>query len=63
MKNLKLTPRQSVVLLSNNRKYLSILCNKETKGSFEEVINWINDLNININIIINLLKNSLMVLV
>ena len=57
-KNFKLTPRQSVALLSNNRKYLSILCNKGTKGSFEEVINWLNDLDININIIINLLKKS-----
>ena len=30
-KNLKLKPRQSVALLSNNRKYLSILCNKGTQ--------------------------------
>ena len=55
-KNFKLKPRQSVALLSNNRKYFSILCNKGTKGNYEEIINWLNDLNININIINKLLK-------
>ena len=55
-KNFKLKPRQSVALLSNNRKYLSILCNKGTKGNFDEIKNWLNDLNSNIKIILKLIK-------
>jgi hypothetical protein len=31
-KNLDMKPRQAVALLSNNRKYLSIICNKGIKG-------------------------------
>ena len=55
-KNFNLQPRQSVALITNNRKYLSILCNKGTKGSFEEVNNWLNDLDFNIKTLFNLLK-------
>jgi len=55
-KNFNLQPRQSVALITNNRKYLSILCNKGTKGSFDEVNNWLNDLDFNINTLFNLLK-------
>ena len=40
-----LKPRQSVALLSNNRKYLSILCNKGMKGSFNSVHRWLDDMN------------------
>ena len=40
-----LKPRQSVALLSNNRKYLSILCNKGMKGSFNCVHRWLDDMN------------------
>ena len=55
-KNLKLKPRQSVALLSNNRKYLSILCNKGTQGNYDQINNWINDLETNLKSLTRLLK-------
>ena len=43
-KNFEVNPRQAVALLSNNRKYLSILCNKGIKGDFTKIENWLTDL-------------------
>lgn len=57
-RNFELKPRQAVALLSNNRKYLSLLCNKGIKGSYAQIENWLHDLNVNIKSIIKVLKNS-----
>ena len=43
-------------LLSNNRKYLSILCNKGTQGNYDQINNWINDLETNLKSLTRLLK-------
>ena len=56
-KNLKLKPRQSVALLSNNRKYLSILCNKGTQGNYDQIKKWLYDLDLNLKILTRLLKS------
>ncbi len=57
-KNLNMKPRQSVALLSNNRKYLSIICNKGINGSFKMIKNWLNDLETNFEIMLRLMKSS-----
>jgi hypothetical protein len=57
-KNLNMKPRQSVALLSNNRKYLSIICNKGINGSFKMIKNWLSDLDENSEIMIRLIKSS-----
>ena len=57
-KNLNMKPRQCVALLSNNRKYLSIICNKGINGDFQYIKNWINDLYSNFDIMMNLIKTS-----
>ena len=55
-KNLKIKPIQSVGLLSNNRKFFTNLCNKGFNNSFFELKNWLNDINFNFKILIELLK-------
>ena len=57
-KNLNMKPRQSVALLSNNRKYLSIICNKGINGNFKMIKNWLNDLDANFEIMLKLIKSS-----
>ena len=57
-KNLDMKPRQAVALLSNNRKYLSIICNKGIKGDFSKIKKWLNDLNLNSEIMIKLINSS-----
>ena len=57
-KNLDMKPRQSVALLSNNRKYLSIICNKGINGSFRMIKNWLNDLVANSETMLKLIKSS-----
>jgi len=49
-KNFELDMRQSVALLSNNRKYLQFICNKGVKNDFTIVKNWLEDLNKNYNL-------------
>ena len=56
-KNLNINPRQAIALLSNNRKYLTIMCFKGLKQDFTQILSWLNDINVNINILINILKN------
>ena len=46
-KNFNLSARQAVALLSNNRKYLSILCNRGLKGDFTNIKQWLTDLKLN----------------
>ena len=43
-KNMHLKPRQSVALLSNNRKYLSIICNKGYNNQYSIIKNWLTDI-------------------
>ena len=57
-KNLNMKPRQSVALLSNNRKYLSIICNKGINNNFRLIKNWLEDLEKNSEIMIRLIKSS-----
>ena len=57
-KNFYMKPRQCVALLSNNRKYLSIICNKGINGDFQYIKNWIDDLYNNFDTMINLIKTS-----
>ena len=57
-KNMDMKPRQAVALLSNNRKYLSIICNKGIKGDFTKIKKWLNDLNTNSDIMLKLIGTS-----
>ena len=57
-KNFDMKPRQAVALLSNNRKYLSIICNKGLKGDFSKIKRWLNDLNANCEIMMKLINSS-----
>ena len=57
-KNLNMKPRQCVALLSNNRKYLSIICNKGINGDFQYIKNWLDDLFANFDVMIDLIKTS-----
>ena len=57
-KNFDMKPRQSVALLSNNRKYLSIICNKGINGSFKMVKNWLDDLDSNSEVMMRLIRSS-----
>ena len=57
-KNFNMKPRQCVALLSNNRKYLSIICNKGINGEFKNIKNWIDDLYNNFDVMMNLIKTS-----
>ena len=57
-KNLDMKPRQAVALLSNNRKYLSIICNKGIKGDFTKIAKWISDLNANCDTMLKLISTS-----
>ena len=57
-KNLNISLKQSVALLSNNKKYLLRLFFKGIKNDFSLPINWLNDINSNIQILQNLMINS-----
>ena len=57
-KNLDMKPRQAVALLSNNRKYLSIICNKGIKGDYTKISKWLNDLNNNCDTMLKLISTS-----
>ena len=57
-KNFDMNPRQSVALLSNNRKYLSIICNKGINGSFKMIKNWLDDLDSNSEVMMGLIRSS-----
>lgn len=57
-KNFELKIKQGVALLSNNRKYLSMLCNKGFRGKYTTVLNWIQDMSINSRQMIRLLTFS-----
>ena len=55
-KNFDLTPKQSIALLTNNRKYLQILITKGMNGSFFKVEKWIKDLIANNKVLIRLVR-------
>mgnify|MGYP002626069953 FL=1 len=57
-KNFNMKPRQAVALLSNNRKYLSIICNKGLKGDFNKIKQWLYDLNSNCDIMLKMINTS-----
>ena len=57
-KNFSMKPRQAVALLSNNRKYLSIICNKGLKGDFSKLKKWLYDLSSNFDTMIRLINIS-----
>ena len=53
-KNIQINSKQAVALLANNRKYLTVLCFKGIKGSYTQIINWYEDIYINISSLISL---------
>ena len=57
-KNLNINSKQSVALLSNNKKYLLRLFYKGIKNDFTLPIKWLNDINSNLQILQNLMINS-----
>ena len=57
-KNFSMKPRQAVALLSNNRKYLSIICNKGLKGDFSKIKKWLYDLSSNCDIMLKMINTS-----
>ena len=57
-KNLNINPKQSVALLSNNRKYLLRLFYKGIQNDFSLAIKWLKDINKNLQILQNLMINS-----
>ena len=57
-KNMHLKPRQSVALLSNNRKYLSIICNKGYNNQYSIIKNWLTDLYNNKDLMAKFIQES-----
>ena len=57
-RNLKINPNQAVALLSNNRKYLLRLFYKGIQNDFSLVLNWLKDINKNLQFLQNLMINS-----
>ena len=57
-KNLSISVKQSVALLSNNKKYLLRLFYKGIKNDFSLPLKWMNDINTNIQYLQNLMINS-----
>ena len=57
-KNMNLKPRQSVALLSNNRKYLKKICLYGYIFDFQMLKNWLIDFFDNKEILIHLISNS-----
>ena len=57
-KNLNINSKQAVALLSNNKKYLLRLFYKGIKNDFSLPINWLNDINSNLQYLQNLMINS-----
>ena len=59
-KNLEMKPRQSVALLSNNRKYLIQISNRGIKGNYTKMINWYQDVVYNYHYLIQIINSSQM---
>ena len=57
-KNMNLNARQSVALLSNNRKYLKKICINGYIFDFQMIKNWLQDFELNKELILNLIINS-----
>ncbi len=54
-KNFKIKPVQAIGLLSNNRKYLSIMCLSGINGNYMAIKRWLEDLQINYDILLKLI--------
>ena len=54
-KNFNINPAQSIGLLSNNRQYLSVLCKSGINGNYLTIKKWLEDLQINFDIILKLI--------
>ena len=50
-KNFKIKPVQAIGLLSNNRQYLSVLCRSGINGNYITIKKWLEDLQINYDIL------------
>ena len=57
-KSFQMKPRQSVALLSNNRKYLSIICHKGFNNEFKALNNWLTDIYNNKDPLLKLVQES-----
>ena len=54
-KNFKIKPVQAIGLLSNNRHYLSVLCSLGLKNDYAPVKKWLEDLQINFDVLSKLI--------
>ena len=54
-KNFDIKPSQAIVLLSNNRQYLSVLCKSGINGNYITIKKWLEDLQINFDILLRLI--------
>ena len=54
-KNFNIKPSQAIGLLSNNRQYLSVLCKSGINGSYLTINKWLEDLQINFDILLKLI--------
>lgn len=59
-KSLEMKPRQSVALLSNNRKYLIQISNRGIKGNYTKMFNWYQDVVYNYHYLITTINSSQM---
>ena len=57
-KSFQMKPRQAVAVLSNNRKYLSIICHKGFNNNFIVLKNWLSDIYNNKDILLKIVQES-----
>ena len=55
-KNFDIKPSESIGLLSNSRQYLSVLCKSGINGNYITIKKWLEDLQMNIDILLKLIK-------
>ena len=54
-KNFDIKPSESIGLLSNSRQYLSVLCKSGINGNYITIKKWLEDLQMNIDILLKLI--------
>ena len=57
-KNFNTTPRESIAMLANNRKYSSIICKEGIDNSYKKIKFWLNEIDAYIEILLKLIKIS-----
>jgi len=59
-RSLDMKPRQTIALLSNNRKYLIQIANRGIKGDYSKITNWYQEVIYNYSVLLNIIKFSTM---